>query len=45
VVILLAVQPLMAAANGALWLNDKITRTMVVAAVVAVGGMGVIGWD
>ncbi|MBE7491496.1 MAG: DMT family transporter [Planctomycetes bacterium] len=44
VVVLLAVQPLMAAAIGALWLNERFTATMFWASLVATAGLTVFVW-
>lgn len=44
VVVLLGAQPLMAAAVGALWLKESITRTMLGASVLAIGGLGIFVW-
>jgi len=44
VVVLLGAQPLMAAAVGALWLKEAITRTMLAASAIAIGGLTVFVW-
>ncbi|MCF6228821.1 MAG: DMT family transporter [Planctomycetes bacterium] len=44
VVILLGAQPLMAAAAGAIWLNEKITRTMLGASMLACAGLALFVW-
>ena len=44
VVVLLGAQPLMAAAIGALWLKEKITRTMVGASALAICGLMIFVW-
>jgi len=44
VVVLLGAQPLMAAAVGALWLNEKITRVMLAASMLAIGGLLIFAW-
>ena len=44
VVVLLGAQPLMAAAVGAIWLNEKITRIMVGASALAIGGLLIFVW-
>lgn len=43
-VVLLAAQPLMAAAIGALWLKEAITRRMISASVVALAGLMLFVW-
>ena len=44
VVVLLGAQPLMAAAVGALWLKESITRTMLAASAMAIGGLLIFAW-
>ncbi|MHC4840980.1 MAG: DMT family transporter [Planctomycetota bacterium] len=44
VVILLGAQPLMAAAVGAIWLDERITRVMVAASALALAGLGLFVW-
>lgn len=44
VVVLLGAQPLMAAAVGALWLKESITRTMLAASAIAIGGLLIFVW-
>lgn len=44
VVVLLGAQPLMAAAVGALWLKERITRVMVGASALAIGGLAIFVW-
>lgn len=45
VVVLLAVQPLMAAAAGAAWLNERFTRTMFFASAIATAGLCLFVWN
>ncbi|MBX3458931.1 MAG: DMT family transporter [Planctomycetes bacterium] len=44
VVVLLGAQPLLAAAIGAIWLSEPITRRMLLASAVAIAGLGVFVW-
>lgn len=44
VVVLLGAQPLMAAAVGAIWLDEKITKIMVGASALAIGGLLIFVW-
>lgn len=44
VVVLLGAQPLMAAAVGAIWLGEKITKIMVGASALAIGGLLIFVW-
>lgn len=44
VVVLLGAQPLIAAAIGALWLSEPITRRMLLASAIAIGGLGLFVW-
>lgn len=44
VVVLLGVQPLMAAAIGAIWLGERITRGMVLASLAAMAGLLMFVW-
>ncbi|MDC1142416.1 DMT family transporter [Planctomycetota bacterium] len=44
VVILLGAQPLIAAAVGAIWLDERITRTMMAASTLALAGLALFVW-
>lgn len=44
VVVLLGAQPLMAAAVGAIWLDERITKIMVGASALAIGGLLIFVW-
>ena len=44
VVVLLGAQPLMAAAVGAIWLNEAITKIMLGASALAIGGLVIFVW-